>query len=206
MHWRGRGPLPDYRENLKLNFVLFFFISFSVLADHSGLYGFNYNDRNFPCDNYWGAEKNAETVEANARELYDYALCQLHRGKISEGIAGLTLLGNLEDINSQYFLGIMYLEGKGVEQDSIEAFPWIHKAALQYHAPAQWTLGDMYEEGEGVEKNIDKAFFWKKKAVAQIHPNLGKIYPLFYYGIYEVEKGISFLSQSLVENTQDLSE
>ena len=48
------------------------------------------------------------------------------------------------DANTQFNLGNMYYEGKGVKQDYAEAVKWYRKAAEQGKANAQFNLGNMY--------------------------------------------------------------
>jgi TPR repeat protein len=64
------------------------------------------------------------------------------------------------NIDSYITLGVMYEEGKGVNQDYAKALNWYHKAADQNHPEAQFKLGVMYANGLGVEKNVDQALSW----------------------------------------------
>lgn len=72
---------------------------------------------------------------------------------------------------SQFFLGLMYLDGKGVRKDAAKAFEWFHKAAEHGHESAQAQVGDMYANGEGIPKNAEKAFEWYLKAASNGHAN-----------------------------------
>lgn len=84
------------------------------------------------------------------------------------------------DVDAQNELGVMYFEGKDVEQDYSKAAEWFLKAANQGHANAQRYLGYMYYHGKGVEQDYGKAAeYWRKaaeqgNAVAQF--NLGYVY------------------------------
>lgn len=70
-------------------FILFgVFISFSVLADHDGTLGHNYNGRSFHCNNFRRAKEFAETYGGGGN-YYNFALCQLHRGHLMPGVATL---------------------------------------------------------------------------------------------------------------------
>ena len=68
---------------------------------------------------------------------------------------------------AQFFLAIMYYEGKGVEQNYAEAFKWSSKAAGQGNVMAQSLLGGLYYEGIGVSQNYVEAFKWFSKAAKQ---------------------------------------
>ncbi len=61
------------------------------------------------------------------------------------------------NVGAQYYLGIMYENGRGVKRDYAEALRWYRKAADQNFAVAQINLGTMYEHGEGVERDYDEA-------------------------------------------------
>jgi len=52
-----------------------------------------------------------------------------------------------------YFLlisGVMYREGRGVEQNFLDAGRWYTKAAYQGFAEAQYDLGVMYDQGNKI--------------------------------------------------------
>lgn len=87
---------------------------------------------------------------------------------------------NQNDASAQHALGLMYVEGNGVEQNDAEALKWFGKAAEQGLASAQYELGVMYGNGEGVTKNDAEAVNWFRKAAEQgdsdAQYNLGVIY------------------------------
>jgi TPR repeat protein len=59
------------------------------------------------------------------------------------------------EAQAQYYVGMMYLEGRGVAQDEAQAVPWLKKAAEQGHAAAQSRLEQMSDKGKG--ENVKKA-------------------------------------------------
>lgn len=61
---------------------------------------------------------------------------------------------------SQYFLGRMYADGRGVEKDPETAAKWFRKAAEKGVQDAQYRLGGMYERGEGVPQDMEYAYGW----------------------------------------------
>ena len=63
-----------------------------------------------------------------------------------------------DDPMSQYGLGILYREGKGVSQDFDEAFNWFELSADQGNEYALNALGEMYDNGDGVEKDYEAAY------------------------------------------------
>ena len=67
---------------------------------------------------------------------------------------------------AQSFLGEMYSEGQGVEQDFKEAIKWHQKAAEQGDAGGQFRLGFMYYNGKGVLEDDVTAYAWLNIAQA----------------------------------------
>lgn len=89
---------------------------------------------------------------------------------------------------AQYYLGILYDEGKGLMQDKTEAQRWFEKAhegwrkrAEKRFAEAQEGLGTLYETGRGgVPKDYKQALKWYRKAAelgyAEAEASLGQMY------------------------------
>lgn len=82
--------------------------------------------------------------------------------------------------DAQFQLGVMYLDGNGVIQDSYQAADWFRKsaeqgdsralkklrnAAEQEDQRAQYNLGMMYLNGKGVAQDYSQAVVWFKKMV-----------------------------------------
>lgn len=59
---------------------------------------------------------------------------------------------------AQYFLGMMYANGRDVPQDYATARAWYEKAAAQGYAMAQYNLGALYFYGQGVPQNDVKTY------------------------------------------------
>ena len=76
-------------------------------------------------------------------------------------------LANEGDACAQNNLGLMYQNGRGVEQSYEKAAEWYLKAAEQGLADAQYKLGVMYKYGWGVELSYEKAVEWVLKAAEQ---------------------------------------
>ncbi|PHS19833.1 MAG: hypothetical protein COA86_03480 [Kangiella sp.] len=68
------------------------------------------------------------------------------------------------DIESQYMLGRVFMEGEVVEQNLISSFLWFQKAAKQNHAKSQYQLARMYDKGVGTPEDRQKALKWYKVA------------------------------------------
>ncbi len=81
---------------------------------------------------------------------------------------------------AQVNLGRMYVEGRGVPHDDVEAVRWYRMAAEQGNATAQSALAFMYANGNGVQKDEAEAVRWWRKAAKQGYAiaqnNLGVAY------------------------------
>jgi TPR repeat protein len=87
---------------------------------------------------------------------------------------------------AQFKLGWMYLAGRGVPQDNVEAVRWYRLAADQGYANAQFNLGNMYRNGEGVPQDDVEAVRWYRLAADQ-----GDAYAQFNLGVaYAKGEGI----------------
>lgn len=73
-----------------------------------------------------------------------------YRGDYATAFRELTPLAESGDVFSEYFLGLMYAQGAGVQQNFKQAEFWFLLAAGQGHAQAQEFLGGMYAVGKGV--------------------------------------------------------
>jgi uncharacterized protein len=71
------------------------------------------------------------------------------------------------DAASQYLLGTLYAEGKGVERDDKAAVEWFERAATRGDARAQYNLGASYAEGTGVAPSPADAAKWFRRAANQ---------------------------------------
>jgi len=65
---------------------------------------------------------------------------------------------------AQYYLGVMFAKGQGVEQDDKEAISWYLKASKQGVKEAQYRLAQMYSKGKGVPQDYEAAYAWLKVA------------------------------------------
>ena len=68
---------------------------------------------------------------------------------------------------AQKNLGVIYRQGRGVQQDYAEALRWYRKAAERGNATAQFSLGLMYYEAQGVPQDYAEAAKWYRKAAEQ---------------------------------------
>jgi TPR repeat protein len=71
------------------------------------------------------------------------------------------------NVRAQLHVALMYVEGKGVEQDSEKAIEWYTLAAKQGNRDAHFKLGELYYKGTGVEQDYTKALHWYTESANQ---------------------------------------
>lgn len=69
--------------------------------------------------------------------------------------------------SAQYYLGIMFRNGKGGKQNYADAVKWFEKAAGVGHKESEYCLGRAYYTGDGIEQNFGLAVSWYRKAAEQ---------------------------------------
>lgn len=85
--------------------------------------------------------------------------------------------------NANTRLGLMYLEGIGVEPDFNAAVHYLQAAANNHYAMAQYYLGIIYETGLGTDINYDEALRWFELAAEQDYaPALNQIGYMYFVG------------------------
>lgn len=77
------------------------------------------------------------------------------------------ILAEQGDADAQALLGVVYYNGRGVEQDYGEAVRWSRLAAEQGNARGQALLGVAYYSGHGVAQDFDEAARWARLAAEQ---------------------------------------
>ncbi|GJM05252.1 MAG: hypothetical protein DHS20C09_12430 [marine bacterium B5-7] len=70
---------------------------------------------------------------------------------------------------AQYYMGMMYMKGQGVEQDYKNAGEWFRKASEKNIPQAQYKLADLYFKGRGVPKDFEYAYIWYSVGASHAH-------------------------------------
>jgi len=76
-------------------------------------------------------------------------------------------LAEAGNASAQVFIGMMYNQGHGVDQDEKKAAEWYTLAAQQGYSPAQWRLAIMYYHGSGVVQDHQEAAKYYSAAAQQ---------------------------------------
>ena len=74
------------------------------------------------------------------------------------------------DHEAQYYLGLLYQSGKGVEQDDTAAFNWLLAASEGQFLNAQWELSKAYANGTGTAQNPQQALRWMEESATNGTP------------------------------------
>jgi len=94
------------------------------------------------------------------------------------------------NIQAQYLLGDMYIQGRGVTKSAINALAWYGKAAAQGSSYAQYSLGVMYYNGQGVAQNLQDAHKWLYYAANQGYTEAQYLLGRMYEQGFGVEKSL----------------
>ncbi len=122
------------------------------------------------------ASKKEYKIKAFASSGYTY----YKRKNYQKAFDAFKIAATLGHAYSQNYLGNLYFNGLGVEQDFQKALEWYEKSAEQNNARGIYSLGVMYVNGKGVKKNLKKAFALFSKSAELGYPkaqfNLGAMY------------------------------
>ena len=113
-------------------------------------------------------------------DAYTAGHAAAERGDYKEAMRWFRKTAVQGSVEAQFSLGLLYFEGRGVQQDYAEAIKWFHRVAEKGHAAAQRNLGLMYLLGHGVEQDYNQAITWYRRAAdrgdAVAQCNLGEMY------------------------------
>lgn len=91
---------------------------------------------------------------------YEDAAAALSRGDYATAMRLFRSLAEQGDAKAQFTIGLMYVNGQGVQRNDAEALRWYRLAADRDDARAQFNLGIMYRNGQGVPQDYVRAFMW----------------------------------------------
>lgn len=103
------------------------------------------------------ADATGEAAELSAEELFKKGQAAYDEQDYETALKYLQHASDKGNANAQFYMGLMYRNGYGVEQDFARAVEYYSLAADQGNAGAQNNLGVMYYNGEGVVQDYEKA-------------------------------------------------
>jgi TPR repeat protein len=104
---------------------------------------------------------------------FEDAMNALHNGNSREAYRGFKRLAKRDHIEAQYQLGMLYLFGEGVTQDTAQGISWLEQAANSGSYGAANELGQVYLSGKGVAVDERKALKWLELATEIAEQNQG---------------------------------
>jgi uncharacterized protein len=108
----------------------------------------------------------ASSQDASPAELARQGALELKQGHIPQALALLQKGADAGDPNAQYWLGTMYVEGKGVKQSCDTAISLMTTAANKGLAIADTWFGTVYDLGSCGLQNDQTAIAWLRKGYA----------------------------------------
>jgi TPR repeat protein len=102
-------------------------------------------------------------------------------------------------------LGLMYLYGNGVEQNTSGALQWIHRAAERGAPAAQLQLGSLYSAGNCVPRNYVRAYYWlaiaaKPETSSVYIYNIGQVRDIAYKRARSVARALTAAQRATVDH------
>lgn len=97
------------------------------------------------------------------------------RGEYAGALTHFMSSGKHGNADAQNNVGLMYYQGKGIEQNFTKAFYWFSLAAKNGNSSAMNNLGFAYQRGQGVRKNAKKAYQWTWRSAHTVKANYSAI-------------------------------
>ncbi len=106
---------------------------------------------------------------------YDEAMAVLTDGDYTAAYRTFKRLAKRDHAEAQFQLGMLYLYGRGTEQDIQQGVAWLKQAAEDgYSYLAANELGQIYLSGQWVERNEVEAVKWLELATKIAAENEGE--------------------------------
>lgn len=110
-------------------------------------------------------------LHADEDKDYEQGVYLLDRGEFIEALKAFGKAAKNGNSDAQYQIGIMFLEGMGMNTNPEDAAYWFRKAAQNGHAPSQYEIGNCFLKGIGVQSDTRMAAEWFRRAAEQGDPD-----------------------------------
>ena len=133
---------------------------------------------------FWVAYYHQNGVEqAGIQPRPDYAF-RIYRVTANHGHAG-----------SQFYIGVMLLNGQGISRDSKQGMRWLNLAAEKCYAPAMAQLGEIYWRGELQSQDHARGLMWynlaSESAQEEANPEIFDRYEELYLTASDEERHLA---------------
>jgi TPR repeat protein len=98
---------------------------------------------------------------------YDLGVIRYVQGAYRKAARWFKRAADMGYADAEYDLGIMYFNGRGVDQSFEAAAHLLRQSARQGQPNAQFRLATLYYTGRGVARNSAKEAFWLEQAARQ---------------------------------------
>ncbi|WP_316366325.1 tetratricopeptide repeat protein [Candidatus Thiodiazotropha sp. CDECU1] len=105
---------------------------------------------------------------------FEDAMDAMTNGEHHSAYRGFKRLATRDHVKAQYQLGMLYIFGKGVEQNTHQGITWLKEAASNGSYMAANELGQIYLSGKGVEIDENEAIKWLELATEIAEQNEGE--------------------------------
>lgn len=127
-----------------------------------------------------------------ARADFETGIYAYGMGNYEDAAREFSVLAHRGDTHAEYYLGLLYEEGQGLEQDFQLARQWYLKAAGKADVDAAFALGRLYSKGLGVAQDLPEAYMWFARAARGGH----------YLGQQEQDKCAALMSAQQLEQAR----
>ena len=111
-----------------------------------------------------------EATVTKGQNSFKSAVTAYRNNNYARAYSLFNLLAEVGHAKAQSNLGLLFLRGYGVDQDTEAALEWFEKSAEQGIVAAQFNLGYLYSTLKGINRDLPKAIHWYTKAAKQGHP------------------------------------
>ena len=112
-----------------------------------------------------------------------------------------------DDVTAMYNLGMIYLNGWGVDRDYAQASRWIHRAAEHDHPKALYWVGSTFESGDADEYNPELAVKYYQRAAEQgnseAESKLGTCYANGFGVLQDDARALKWFRKSAIRGDRD---
>lgn len=129
-----------------------------------------------------------------ARADFESGMYAYGMGNYEDAAREFAVLAKSGDTHAEYYLGLLYEEGQGLEQDFLLARQWYLKAAAKADVDAAFSLGRLFSNGLGVAQDLPVAYMWFGRAARGGH----------YLGQQEQDKCAALMTPQQLEQAKRL--
>lgn len=119
---------------------------------------------NLPRTSHLGPALVLSTLSAVVAADFEAGVAAYKQGDYMKAAVEFLIDAEKGNTLAQLNLGLLYDEGRGVEQDFLVAVRWYRLAAENGNELAQLNLGSMYFQGLGVDQDYASAAGWYRRA------------------------------------------